>query len=187
MSAINPGNHPDALRLTDSEFVREENSRMFSAMDSALRWISLYLLDLLASTLGIVALTGFFLNVILKPIEPLVGHAKLFAVARGPYYLFPIILALVAGYASNLRFKGNHRYWVWVLPALYLAINLTLWKGSNVAAHNWQTALHHFFAGEPPYFPEQGIIVPLYTSAAYSMGAMLETWKRSKRADTAPS
>jgi len=183
MSAINPANHPDALHLTNSEFISEQNSSLFSAMDSVLRWTSLYLLDLLVSTLGVVVVTGFFLNVILKPMEPIIGRARLFSVARGPYYVFPLILALVAGYVSNVRFKGNHRYWVWVLPALYLAINLILWKTSSVLVGNhWQAALNHFFAGEPPYFPEQGITVPLYPSAAYSVGAILETWKRSKQA-----
>ena len=123
------------------------------------------------------ALTGFFLNVILKPIEPIVGRARLFSVARGPYYVFPLFLALVAGYVSHVRFKGNHRYWVWVLPALYLAINLILWKSSVLVGNNWQAALNHFFAGEPPYLPEQGITLPLYTSVAYSMGAILESRK----------
>ena len=183
MSAINPTNHPDALRFTDSEFVRKDNRSNVSAVDSALRWTSLYLLDLLASTLGVVVVTGFFLNVILKPIEPIIGRTRLFSVARGPYYVFPLILALLAGYIGNVRFKGNQRYWVWVLPALYLAINLILWKNSSVLLSNhWQAALNHFFAGEPPYFPEQGITVPVYTSVAYSMGALLETWKRSKQA-----
>ena len=156
MSAINPANHPDGLRLSDSELIRDEDSRVFSAMDSALRWTSLYLLDLLTATLGVVIVTGFFLNVILKPIETIVGHVRLFSVARGPYYVFPLVLALVAGYVSNVRFKGNHRYWIWVLPALYLAINLILWKSSGVLVSNhWQAAINHFFVGEPPTTPNK--------------------------------
>ena len=167
------------LNVTAPAFLRSANNRLFSAMDSALRWTSLYLLNLLAATMGVVVVTGFFLNVILKPLEPLIGHARLFSLARGPYYLFPLLLALVAGYVSNSRFQGNHLYWVWVLPAFYLALNLILWKNSSVLVGNtWQAAINHFFAGEPPYFPEQGITVPLYTSAAYSTGAFLENARK---------
>ena len=144
-------------------------------MESALRWIGLYLLNLLAATLGVVLATGVLLNVILKPVEPLIGHARLFSVAKGPYYPLPILLALLAGYISGIRFKGNHRLWVWVLPALFLSIRVFLWKKPSVfESSSWGEAITHFFAGEPPYYPEQDATVPLYTSIAYSLGGVLE-------------
>ena len=144
-------------------------------MESALRWVGLYLLNLLAATLGVLFATGVLLNVVLKPVAPLIGHARLFSVARGPYYPLPVILALVAGYVSSLRFKGNHRFWVWVIPALYLAARIVFWKSpSALGGNSWGDAMTHFFAGEPPYYPEQDATVPLYTSVAYSVGALLE-------------
>jgi hypothetical protein len=144
-------------------------------MESALRWIGIYLLDLLAATLGVVLASGILLNLVLKPVEPLIGHSRLFSVAKGPYYPLPILLALVAGYIGNVRFKGNHRLWVWVLPALYLTIRMLLWKKPSVLdSSGWAEAITHFFGGEPPYYPEQDVTVPLYTSIAYSLGAVLE-------------
>jgi hypothetical protein len=143
-------------------------------MESALRWLGIYLLNLLAATLGVLLTTGIFLNVVLKPVEPLIGHSKLFSVAKGPYYPLPLLLALVAGYVRNVRFKGNHGFWVWVLPALYLAVKIMLWRNPSVLASNsWGATISHFFAGEPPYYPEQDVMVPVYTSVSYSVGALL--------------
>jgi hypothetical protein len=175
MSAHDHVSRPDALRWTASQFLRTPNSPLFCA-DSALQWVSIYLLNLLAATLGVVVVTGFFLNIILKPLELFIGHATLFSIARAPYYALPLLIALAAGYASKHRWKSNHGYWVWILPALYLALNLILWKSSNVLASNtWGTALNHFFAGNPPHYPEQDVTIPFYTSVAYALGAMLKS------------
>ena len=171
MSVMNHANRSEALPIPTFP----EATSMVSMVDSALRWTGIYLLQLLAATLGVVVATGFVLNILLKPLEQWLGHSTLFSVARGPYYAFPIALALVAGFVSGLRLEGNHRYWVWLLPALYTAVSLILWKNSGVSVSNsWATAINHFFAGEPPYFPEQGVTVPLYTSVAYSVGAILQ-------------
>ena len=154
-------------------------------MKSAFRWIAKYLLNLLVATLGVFFATGILLNVILKPVEPLIGHSQLFSVAKGPYYPLSLVLAVVAGYISHFRFKGNQRFWVWVLPALYVATKIILWKNPSVLGSNsWGTTLSHFFVGEPPYYPEEDATVPLYTSVAYSLGALLERsglfrWKYS--------
>ena len=143
-------------------------------MKSALRWIGTYVLNLLVATLGILVATGILLNVILKPVEPLIGHSQLFSLAKGPYYPLPLVLAVVVGYLSYFRFKENHLFWVWVLPALYLAIKIMLWKPSVLGGGSWGAAIAHFFAGEPSYYPEEDVTVPLYTSVAYSIGALLQ-------------
>ena len=160
-------------------FFAMQTVRCFRQRTQFFQWTSIYLLNLLAATLGVVVATGFLLNVVLKPIQPLIGHDRLFSFARAPYHLFPLVLALVAGYAGKLRFKGNHGYWVWILPALYLTLNLVMWKSSSVLVSNtWGAALNHFFAGEPPYYPEQDVTVPFYTSVAYSLGAILGFCRR---------
>lgn len=145
-------------------------------MKAAVRWAGLYLLNLLAATLGIVLVTGFLLNVVLKPLSPpLISHSQLFSVAKGPYYPLPVVLAVIAGYISYIRLKGNHRFWVWVVPTVYLAIKIALWKNSSVLGDDgWGTAMAHFFPGKQPYYPEEDVTVPFYTSLAYSFGALLE-------------
>ena len=103
--------------------------------------------------------------------EPSIGHA-----ARGAYYVFPLVVAFVAGSVSKLSSKGNHGPWVWAVPALYLASNLVFWESSSVLlSHTWGTALDHFFAGNPPYYPEQDVTVPFYTAVAYSLGVELKS------------
>jgi hypothetical protein len=143
-------------------------------MESALRWIGIYLLNLLVATVGVLVATGIFLNVVLKPIEPLIGHSTLFASAKGPYYPLPLVLALVAGYIRTLRFKGNYGFWVWVLPALYLVVKMVWWKSPSIlASSSWGATMRHFFVGETPYYPEQDVTLPLYTSVTYAVGALL--------------
>lgn len=149
-------------------------SCIFSAMKSALRWAGIYLLNLLAATLGVFVATGFLLNVVLKPMAPLIGHSQLFSVARGPLYPLSLGIAVLTGYISYVRFKGNQRFWVWVLPAVYLAIKIILWKSPSVfGSTSLGSAMTHFFPGKAPY-PEEDVTVPLYTSVAYAFGALLE-------------
>jgi hypothetical protein len=94
-------------------------------MNLSMRWVGLYLLHLLAATFGVMLATAILLNAVLKPLlEPGVSHAKLGSIATGPYYPLPILLAALAGYFCNIRFKGNYRFWVWIVPTVYLAIKV---------------------------------------------------------------
>ncbi len=144
-------------------------------MKSAVRWVGMYLLNLLAATLGVAFATGVLLNVVLKPFQPLIGHSKLFSVAQAPYYPLPLGLAVVAGYISHIRFKGNHRFWVWVVPTVYLAIKIALWTNPSVLGGSWRATMFHFFAGTPSYHPEEDAIFAFYTALAYSFGALLQS------------
>jgi len=140
-----------------------------------MRLVGLYLLHLLAATLGVLLATGILLNVVLKPLEPFIGSTRLFSVAKGPYYPLLIVLAVLAGYFSDLRFKSNSRFWVWVIPALYLVTKIFLWKPSSVLGDtNWGAVLAHFFAGAHSYYPEEDVVVPFYTSLSYTLGALLD-------------
>jgi len=60
-------------------------SCIFSAMKSALRWAGIYLLNLLAATLGVFVATGFLLNVVLKPMAPLIATPNFFQLPEVPY------------------------------------------------------------------------------------------------------
>lgn len=148
-------------------------------MKSHIRWIGLYLLHLLAATFGIGLATAILLNAILKPLlGPLLGVDKLVSIATGPYYLLEIILAALAGYFSHIRFKGHYRFWVWVLPTVYLLVSIILWKPASVMGdHSLRATLAHFFTGSPPHYPEGSVTVPFFTSLSYSFGALLDAGK----------
>jgi|SRR5579864_618944 hypothetical protein len=145
-------------------------------MKSSMRWVGLYLLHLLAATFGVMLATAIFLNAVLKPLlEPGIAHAKLVSIATGPYYPLPIVLAALARYFGYVRFKGNYRFWVWILPTAYLATKMILWTPTSVLGdHNWGATLAHFFVGTPPHYYEGNITIPFYTSVSYTVGALLD-------------
>lgn len=146
-------------------------------MKTSVRWIGLYLLHLLIATLGVGLATAMLLEVILKPLlGRAIGDAKLISIGTGPYYPLEIVLAAVAGYFGYGRLRGNHRFWVWVLPTLYLAMKIILWTPTTVLAdQNWHTALAHFFVGTPPHYPEGNVTIPFYTTLSYAIGALLDS------------
>jgi hypothetical protein len=144
-------------------------------MKSSMRSVGLYLLHVLTATLGVLLATGILLNVVLKPLEPLIGHARLLSVSKAPYYPLPIVVAALAGYFSYIRLKSNYRFWVWIIPAVYLATKIALWKPSSVLGdYSWGATLAHFFAGTPRDHPEEDVIVSFYTSLSYTLGALLD-------------
>ena len=140
-----------------------------------MRSVGLYLLHVLAATFGVLLATGILLNLVLTPLEPLIGHARLFSVAKAPYYPLPIVLAGLTGYFSFVRFKSNYRFWVWIIPALYLVTKIALWRPSSVLEDSsWGATLAHFFAGTPRSHAEEDVIVSFYTSLSYTFGALLD-------------
>jgi hypothetical protein len=145
-------------------------------MKTSARWVGLYLLHLLIATLGVGLATAILLDAILKPLlEPGIGNAELISIATGPYYPLEILMAGVAGYFGYGLLRGNHRFWVWILPTAYLATMMILWKPNTVLVdHTWHTTLAHFFVGTPPHYPEASITMPFYTTLSYAFGALLD-------------
>jgi len=122
-----------------------------------MRSVGLYLLHLFAATFGVLLATGILLNIVLKPFEPLIGHFRLLSVAKGPYYPLPIVLAALAGYFSYIRFKSNYRFWVWIIPALYLVTKIVLWKPSSVLGdHDWGHCSDSLLPGRAFLLPRRG-------------------------------
>ena len=143
----------------------------FTPMKTSVLWVGLYLLHLLIATLGVGLATAILLEAILKP---LLGRG-IISIATGPYYLLEIVLAGIAGYFVYGLLRGNHRFWVWVLPTLYLAMKIILWTPTTVLVDdNWHTTLAHFFVGTPPRYPEGNITIPFYTTVSYAFGALLD-------------
>lgn len=145
-------------------------------MKSSIRWVGLYLLHLLAATFGVGLATAILLNAVLKPLlEPGIDHAKLISIATGPYYPLEIVLAALAGYFGYTRIKGNYCFWVWIVPAAYLATKIIWWTPTSVlGGHSWAATLAHFFVGTPPHYPEGNVTIPFYTSLSYTFGALLD-------------
>ena len=99
----------------------------------------------------------------------------LFSVVQGPYYPLPIGLAIVAGYLSYIRFRGSQRFWVWVVPLAYFVFEVASWKlSTSVLRNDWSSAIGHFISCSPNCHPVEDTTVPLYTSIAYSLGALSE-------------
>ena len=141
-------------------------------MKTSVRWIGLYLLQLVIATLGVGLATAMLLEAILKP---LLGRG-IISIGTGPYYPLEIVLAGIAGYFGYGLLRGNHRFWVWILPTLYLAMKIILWTPTTVLAdQNWHTALAHFFVGTPPHYPEGNVTIPFYTTLSYAIGALLDS------------
>ena len=115
-------------------------------MKTSVRWIRLYLLHLLIATLGVGLATAMLLEVILKPLlGRTIGEAKLISIGTGPYYPLEIVLAAFAGYFGYGLLRGNHRFWVWVLPTLYLAMKIILWtptlfSQTRTGTQHWRTS-----------------------------------------------
>jgi hypothetical protein len=141
-----------------------------------MQWVGLYLLHLLTATLGVMLATFILLNAVLRPVlEPRIRHADLISLVNGPVYPLPVVLAALAGYIGYAQFKGNYRFWVWIVPFVYLATKIILWAPSSVlVGHGLGAILAHFFVGTPPHYPEGGVTLPFYTSLSYTLGALLD-------------
>jgi hypothetical protein len=160
-------NRLDSLRLTASQFFREPNSLSFSAVDSTLQWPHVYLEPAGCHVRGVVVVSGFFLNVILRPSNPPSDmlHEALTTSSR---LLSPSWRVLSASSARKAIMD----------PGYGPCPPFIFWESSSVLlSHTWGTALDHFFAGNPPYYPEQDVTVPFYTAVAYSLGVELKSRK----------
>jgi len=134
------------------------------------KWVGLWLLNTLIATLGVAITAGFFTY----SSREFVSRAARIDFVLTPYYPVPILVGLVVGYLSYLRFRGSYRYWAWILPAAYMLYPLVDWKSSNQTT--WSEALIHFFGSVPyPQNRDQlGTSTWLYLSIAYSVGALLQ-------------
>ena len=137
---------------------------------AVLRWLALYALNLLAATFGVALTGGILLNVVLRPF---LNHETIRRVSLNPYYPVPILLALMAGTLSYIRFRGSYRYWVWIVPALYLVNSMMTWSAAN--STGFSDAAAHFF-GNLRYPSNQDQLestIYLYLATAYSIGALI--------------
>ena len=141
-----------------------------------LKWLAIYLVNVLVSTLGVFICGAFLLNVAL---HPFFSPGVIEALALKPYYPAELAIACFAGFWAGKKFAGTQPFWVWVPFVLYLGIGLLEWSGhQSVLAGGLVplSAIQHFFGSN--CFPDCGDqyahTVPFYSSVAYSVCAVLE-------------
>lgn len=129
------------------------------------RFVGAYLLHQAVSAVGVSALAAFAtLSLFPGP------HFRLILVG-GPFYPIQISLGLAAGCTLFLWLNQRLMQYMWVLPSVILAIcvigspasiadsvNLYFWTGCNISSGCYQ---------------QLGVTLPFYTSAAYSIGALI--------------
>jgi hypothetical protein len=140
------------------------------------RWFGLWFLNTLIATNGVAITTGFCTY----SSAPFVSRAVRFSLVNTPPYPFPTFVGLVVGYFSYTRFRGSYRYWAWILPAVLTLWSLSNWKASNRST--WSASMAYFF-GFVPFTQNHrqiSIVLFLYMSVAYSLGAMAQALVQNK-------
>ena len=106
-----------------------------------------------------------------------------------PYFIGPIVVALVLGVLSNRVWKTNTGFWVWVFPTLILVWNVFSWK-SYTTRSNLADAWANYFGsdcGGSECLYEVLVTAPFYTSVAYSLGCIAKHVLRPAQAAHTPN
>lgn len=146
----------------------------FNRALSRAKWLGLWLVTTLIATFG----TAINIGIITTSLRPFVDRAGRIHFTQsfvyGPHYPLPILIALLIGMFSYLRFLGSYRYWVWVLPAVWVLSAIVDWKQSNQAS--FADSVMHFF-GTMPYPANRDQLdstMFLYMSLAYVVGVLIQ-------------
>jgi hypothetical protein len=138
------------------------------------KWVGLWLVTTLIATLG----TAINVGIITYSLRPFVSReARVHfteTLVYGPYYPLPILIGVLIGFFSYLRFRGAYRYWVWIIPALCVLTELVDWKETNQAS--FADSIVHFSGTLGyPVNRELGSTVFLYMAIAYVVGALIHS------------
>jgi len=133
-----------------------------------------YALSLLLSTLGVWFSVGIFDATV---VTPALGRDTAKEIALRPPYPLLIMIGLLIGHISWLRWKKLCTPWVWVLPAMYLAWGIISWSHTYGVADT----VHHFFGRDcwPGCQVQYQWSYPLYSSVSFSLGLILHRLKAS--------
>jgi hypothetical protein len=131
----------------------------------------------LAGTIGVPFLTAIaafsYAPVVRLAGVPMTTHQIRSALTETPYIPLQIISGLLCGFVIERRWRQPQMKWVWLLPLAILLGFFIHFPGSRVS--------HFFGAGcrpESHCFDQLGFTLPLYSSLAYSTGALLSAKKR---------
>jgi hypothetical protein len=143
---------------------------------SRAKWLGLWLLTTFIATFG----TAINIGIISYSLQPFISRDARIHFVHGfvdtPYYPLPILIALLIGFFSYVRFRGTYRYWVWILPAVVVVRSLVDWKQSNQAS--WADSLMHFFGfiTYPANRDQLDSTLFLYMSLAYVAGVLVHAF-----------
>jgi hypothetical protein len=160
--------HAVTASLTEPAESTTLNTALFQA-----KWLGLWLVTTLIATLG----TAINIGIITYSLRPFVSRAARIHFTQtfvyGPHYPLPILVGLLIGFFSYLRFRGTYRYWVWILPAFGVLTALVDWKETNQAS--FADSIMHFFGtlAYPANRDQLDSTLFLYTSLAYVVGALI--------------
>ncbi len=127
--------------------------------------IGIYLFHLLIATFG-VFITGALLSMILEKVLSVRAANAVFA---GPVYFGEIGLALIAGFLINGELRSKFAMWVWVLPAIWLVVNIPDAFRSLYGPRGWGLIFGTKCGGD--CLDQLITVCPFYSSIAYSLGA----------------
>lgn len=144
------------------------------------KWLGLWLLNTLIATVGVIMTIGFFAYSSQQIVSRAARMRFMVKFIYTPYYPILIVTALVIGYFSYKTFRGSYRYWVWILPAVYVIRTLLGWKESNQTS--WSNSLWHFF-GFMPYPKNRDQLdstLLLYLALGYTLGVLAHEFVRDR-------
>ena len=143
-----------------------------------LRWLIAYSFSVALATLGAM-LTAAVLGDMLSPI---VGRAFVIELQMKPYYPLEIGAGFLTGYLSWFKWKGSYAVWVWVVPLAYLVSGILQWTKSGAT---FREAVGHFFSDSCWPLCEDQVkrTIPAITSAAYSLGVLMNSVRSKRTAD----
>jgi len=140
-----------------------------------LRTWYLYLVHICAATIGSMAYSVF-------PVVHFVDSALSFSILNRvlshPSFPLQILAGLMMGYLSQFKYKSNFARWVWTIPLAIWIYQFASFSSSSVFEDLWQARIRHFIGSgcrPPACFDQMRYTAPVYTSAAYSLGAILQS------------
>jgi hypothetical protein len=98
--------------------------------------------------------------------------------AGEPYFIFPILAALMLGLLSHRYTQSTSAAWVWVLPTVILMWNLLTWKNGGFRPY-WPDVWDNYFGancGSSECLYENFVTAPFYASLAYTSGWLTNGW-----------
>ncbi len=94
-----------------------------------------------------------------------------------PYFPTQIAFGVMVGYMGRERFGTRFSLWIWIIPLLIFLWHFLAFQ-PNAFENFWQSRIHHFIgSGCQPAdrcLDQMNSTGPLYTSIAYTLGALLK-------------
>src|SRR5713101_2184818 len=143
-----------------------------------LRWLIVYSLSVVLATVGAMLMAA----VLGDMLSPIVGRTLVIELQMKPPYPLEIGAGFLSGYLAWLKWKGSYTAWVWVIPVAYLVSGIVQWTKSGPTLRE---AVGHFFSDSCWPLCEDQVkrTIPAITSAAYSLGVLMNSVRSKRTAD----